>query len=332
VRAADDAASPEGNAGPSPAGLVVRLSHASPQTVTVAFSTADITATSGADYTAASGTLTFAPGTSVLPVPVSVLGDTAVETDETFVLSLTAPSDASIVDALAIAVIQDDDAPSLAQRELAHGMLVREDFGVPAGAETFRIAQAPRSSYEVVVDGIAGDAAPVALERLAADNATVLDAGAPVGTGTGVSLRFRNGASATVANQHLRLRAACAAACDAGDAYRVRAYETTLRAPRFSNVGGQVTLLVLQNPSPSAVEALAYFWAANGTLLLTHPISLAARATAVVNTASLPGLLGRSGSVTIAHTAPYGVLAGKAVALEPATGFGFDTPLTARPR
>ena len=112
----------------------------------------------------------------------------------------------------------------------------------------------------------------------------------------------------------------------------MRAYETTLRAPRFSNVGGQVTLLVLQNPAAAAVDGVAYFWAASGTLLLAHPLALAPRQTLVVNAASLPGLVGRSGSLTIAHTAPYGVLAGKAVALEPATGFGFDTPLAPRPR
>jgi hypothetical protein len=69
-----------------------------------------------------------------------------------------------------------------------------------------------------------------------------------------------------------------------------------------------------------------------GSLLHAHPFTLAPRQTLVVNAASLPGLNGRSGSVTIAHTAPYGVLAGKAVAVEPATGFGFDTPLSPRPR
>jgi Calx-beta domain-containing protein len=330
--AADDSAVPEGDTGSSAAGLAVRLSHSPGQTVTVAYATGGGTATPGADYTAASGTLTFTPGTSVLPVPVSVLGDVAVEPDETFVLSLSSATNASLVDATADALIQDDDAPPIAQRELAHGMLVREDFAAPAGEDVFRIAQAPRASYEVVVDGVAGDASPVVLERLAADNATVLDVGAPVGTGTGVSLRFRNGASAEVANQHLRLRAACGPACDAGDVYRVSAYETTLRAPRFSNVGGQVTLLVLQNPSASAVDGLAYFWSASGALLLAHPIALAPRQTLVVNAASLPALVGRSGSVTVAHTAPFGVLAGKAVALEPATGFGFDTPLAPRPR
>jgi hypothetical protein len=330
--AAEDAAATEGNAGPSPAGLVVRLSHAAALPVTVAYATGGGTATAGTDYASASGTLTFAPGASVLTAPVSVLGDLAVEPDETFALTLSSPANASLADSSAEALIQDDDAPPLAQREVAHGMLVREDFGAPAGADVFRVAQATRASYEIAVDAIAGDAVPVVLERLAADNATVIGTGAPTGTGTSVSLRWANGAAGTVSNQHVRVRAACAAACDPGDAYRLRAYETTLRAPRFSNVGGQVTLLVLQNPSDAAVAATAYFWAADGTLLHAHPAALATRQTLVLNTAGVGVLAGRSGSVTVAHTAPYGVLAGKAVAVEPATGFSFDTPLAARPR
>jgi hypothetical protein len=329
---ADDAATPEGNAGSVTAGLMVSLSHPSTVPVTVAYATGGGTAAPGVDYTPASGTLTFAPGTTGLPAPVNVLGDTAIEADETFTLSLSSPTSASFVDASAEALIQDDDAPSLARRELAHGMLVRDDFASPAGEDAFRIAQAPRSSYEVVVDAIAGDAVPVALERLAADNATVLGTAAPAGTGASVSLRWLNPAAATVANQHVRVHAACAAACGPDDVYRLRTYETTLRAPRFSNVGVQVTLLVLQNPSANPAEGVAYFWAAEGSLLQAHPFTLAPRQTLVVNAASLPGLNGRSGSVTIAHTAPYGVLAGKAVALEPATGFSFDTPLSPRPR
>jgi hypothetical protein len=50
----------------------------------------------------------------------------------------------------------------------------------------------------------------------------------------------------------------------------------------------------------------------------------------VANTASLAP--GQTGSVTVSHDGPYGVLQGKAVAVEPATGFSFDSPLVYRPR
>jgi hypothetical protein len=41
---------------------------------------------------------------------------------------------------------------------------------------------------------------------------------------------------------------------------------------------------------------------------------------------------GTSGSITVTHDGSYGALAGKAVALEPATGSSFDSPLAYRPR
>jgi len=50
------------------------------------------------------------------------------------------------------------------------------------------------------------------------------------------------------------------------------------------------------------------------------------------DTASVPAVQGQGASVTVAHDAPYGGLAGKTVALEPATGFGFDSPLEPRGR
>jgi hypothetical protein len=52
----------------------------------------------------------------------------------------------------------------------------------------------------------------------------------------------------------------------------------------------------------------------------------------VTNTASVAGLPGQSGSITLTHDGAYGALAGKAVALEPATGLSFDSPLSCKPR
>jgi hypothetical protein len=52
----------------------------------------------------------------------------------------------------------------------------------------------------------------------------------------------------------------------------------------------------------------------------------------VVSTVSLPALIGQAGSIRVAHDGRYGDLTGKAVALEPATGFTFDTPVVPRPR
>jgi hypothetical protein len=70
------------------------------------------------------------------------------------------------------------------------------------------------------------------------------------------------------------------------------------------------------------------FYNAAGTLIDTQGAPLAPNAPYVFNTASVSTLVGQSGFARVAHTAGYGGLSGKAVALEPSTGFTFDTVLT----
>ena len=65
--------------------------------VTVDYATHDGTATAGQDYTAKSGTLTFAPGETTKTVSVPVLADTNVdENDENFTLDLANASGAEL--------------------------------------------------------------------------------------------------------------------------------------------------------------------------------------------------------------------------------------------
>lgn len=99
----------EGNSGTVDAVFPVTLSAASGRTVTVAFATADGTATAGADYIAASGTLTFAPGVTVQTVTVGVIGDLVIEPTETFTVTLSSPVAATISTAQATGIITDDD-------------------------------------------------------------------------------------------------------------------------------------------------------------------------------------------------------------------------------
>ncbi|HET9316332.1 MAG TPA: Calx-beta domain-containing protein, partial [Vicinamibacteria bacterium] len=81
--------------------------------VTVSFTTANATATAGADYTPVSGILTFPAGTITRTVAVPVLGDTLVEGDETFWVDLSAPSGATIGDGQGRGTIRDDDQPPI---------------------------------------------------------------------------------------------------------------------------------------------------------------------------------------------------------------------------
>jgi hypothetical protein len=100
----------EGNSGTTPFTFTVTLSAASASTVTVTFATADGTATAGSDYTATSGTLTFAPGVTTQTITVSVIGDTNPEPNETFLVNLSGATNATIAVAQGIGTIVNDDA------------------------------------------------------------------------------------------------------------------------------------------------------------------------------------------------------------------------------
>ena len=103
-----DAASTNENAGST--NLVASLSAASEKTITVDFATSDGTATAGADYTAASGTITFAPGVTTQNIAVVALADSTDEVDETVTVTLSNPSEVTLNDAIGVLTITDDDA------------------------------------------------------------------------------------------------------------------------------------------------------------------------------------------------------------------------------
>jgi Ca2+-binding RTX toxin-like protein len=100
----------EGDSGATAATLQVSLNSAFGKAVTVSYATANGSAFSGADYAAASGGLTFAPGELVKSVAVNVVGDPAIEPDETFFLDLSGAVNASIGDGRGAATIRNDDS------------------------------------------------------------------------------------------------------------------------------------------------------------------------------------------------------------------------------
>jgi hypothetical protein len=113
-----DASVAEPASGSAPAAFAVALSHAYTHTVTVNFATANDTgganpATSGSDYTATSGTVTFNPGETVQTISVPVLADgDASETNETFLVNISgATGGASITDSQAVGTITPVSTP-----------------------------------------------------------------------------------------------------------------------------------------------------------------------------------------------------------------------------
>lgn len=99
----------EGHSASSNTTFTVSRTGASALSATVQYATVDGSATAGVDYVATSGTLTFAPNESSRTIVVSILGDTIVEPDETFTVTLSNPTNAVLGTAQAVGTIANDD-------------------------------------------------------------------------------------------------------------------------------------------------------------------------------------------------------------------------------
>ncbi len=119
----------EGNAGTQIVTFTVTRTGTAP--FSVDFATANGTASAGSDYTATSGTLTFAPGQLTQTVSITVFGDVTFEANETFFLNLAnATPGAVIVDSQAVAtLINDDVAPFIGAISVSDAVILEGDFG-----------------------------------------------------------------------------------------------------------------------------------------------------------------------------------------------------------
>jgi hypothetical protein len=229
----------------------------------------------------------------------------------------------------------DNDNGIGTDNELIHGSMQVHDLGALSGPtahdeDWYLLEQKPFSSYEIVVDATSGDlTTPLLLTRLAGDGTTVLQSAVGISAlGFSRSLRVVNDSPVPETGELIRVASAgCGTACGPDDVYRIRLRETTGRIARFNNSATQGTVVILQNTSTETVTGTLRFWRANGAQAAAQAFTLAPHGMAIVNTGVIPGLAGTSGSVTLVHDGPYGVLVGKSVALEPATGFSFDSPL-----
>ena len=86
----------EGNAGNRTLYFNVTLSQTSASAVTVHYATSPTTATANTDYVTKSGTLTIGAGQTTNWVAISIKGDTTNEADETFKVTLSAPTNATL--------------------------------------------------------------------------------------------------------------------------------------------------------------------------------------------------------------------------------------------
>ena len=110
---ASDISVTEGTGGTSFATFTVTRSSGT-GAASVAYATADGTALAGSDYTATSGTLTFAEGERSKTVTVAITPDSANEANETFFLNFTNATGVTVTDPQAQATIVNDDTGPVA--------------------------------------------------------------------------------------------------------------------------------------------------------------------------------------------------------------------------
>ena len=121
--------------------------------VTVDYATSDGTAQSGSDYTAVAGVLTFAPGVTSRTFSVPILPDTLDESDETVLLTLSNPTNATITGVNpATLTIVDDDAPPAVQFSAA-----TYSAGEGSGSATIAVALSTASGLPITVDYATSD-------------------------------------------------------------------------------------------------------------------------------------------------------------------------------
>jgi hypothetical protein len=179
-----DASAAEGNTGTTTVSFNVTLSAPTPAWVSVAFATANGSATAS-DYRAASGLLTFEPGATHGRIDVAVTADTTFEQDEVFTVALARPRNATIADGSATGTIVNDDPPparpglysdrrgSLGSRDFQSADFWVFEDGTSVGrfAVTFVTDCQPLETFQVRVSALAARVA-VGPDKKFAVNAT----------------------------------------------------------------------------------------------------------------------------------------------------------------
>jgi hypothetical protein len=221
-----------------------------------------------------------------------------------------------------------------------HGTIQVHDLGVrpgPVADQDFYSMEARGfASYEAVIDGLTGDTGgSLSFSFLASDGTTILSSGTSLGSASCTlctqTLRFENN-QATPRPLFIRVGTpGCGTACDSSDQYTFRFLETTYAIPRYNNTNGQVTVLIVHNVSELPVTGNIHLFNTAGTQVGNQTFTLPVNNHVVVNTATVAGGANTAGVITVSHNGRYGSLAGKAVVLDPATGFSFDTPLVPKP-
>jgi hypothetical protein len=235
------------------------------------------------------------------------------------------------------------DDSNLTPNILSHGDVQEHDLDEAGGGDDVDWMAVPtiaRHSYEARIANSAvatwahtSTSCPSCAQFERVNSAGTVLASSTSFTGTSDGYRtVRWTATATgVGVDFIRTRGDAFVTENANSTYTLRFWDTTYSIPRWNNASGQVTVFLIQNVTPLSVTGNIDFYSTAGALLATQPFTLAPNSLFSVNTGTLGALAGQAGHAFVSHNGGYGGLAGKAVALEPATGFSFDTIMNPLP-
>lgn len=266
------------------------------------------------------------------------------------VTGLTLAGPASANDVWELSGENNTDDTSSTWNVLLHGMKQTHDAqgtgasGTVADYDWMRVPTRIRHSYEVRTSGSpmtqSGGSCSACgqLQRVDSTGAVLQTAISPTGIVGGVGVGHMALRWFGTANQQefVRVRGLDGFPTTPNDIYDIEFFDTTYFGPRFNQSGTQTTVIFVQNANhdvaTGSITGTVYFYGPTGSLLDAAVLNVPADGVQIIRTSEMPQLAGLSGVVTIAHNGGYGALAAKAVALEPATGFTFDTPFTPIPR
>jgi len=159
----DDVTMAEGNSGSRDAVFSVVLSRPAEEAITVDYTTVGDTAGTAADFTGASGSITFAPGQTEAGVRVPIQGDTQIEGRESFDLIVAADDPSQLAGGRAGArgtgtIIDNDSSgalPVITVQDVAHS---EGDSGFPDLDFQVNLSSAAASDVQVDFRTVAGTA------------------------------------------------------------------------------------------------------------------------------------------------------------------------------
>jgi hypothetical protein len=144
----NDVSLTEGNSGAKAATFTLTLSGPSVEAIAIRAVTTPGTATASSDYNAINLVVTFQPGTVTRTVDVGIIGDTNLESNETFFVDLSEPFGTTVADGQGAGTILDDDTllmlddsgPAPQQAAALESLLfTRDPFRVKSIADWFNL-------------------------------------------------------------------------------------------------------------------------------------------------------------------------------------------------